>query len=207
MPLTAAQFIEPVSIAPKSALDELQDEDCQPGHIQAPLSPTFTSSQAVTRASSEEAEADHHLSEACISSEPHASLDDYAPGNLNYETALNVLVSLGNSDITTATRFPGDSELSFASPIGPSLQDSHLSQNEANWLAKIFPTCLPPVQDEVVQLVRHYRYNIAPWVRTPFPLYSTYSAVVAKPSSWISGTQRRPVVFVYAALLWTRFQY
>lgn len=95
---------------------------------------------------------------------------DTSPSNAAYETALNVLLSLGaRADDTNSTSiatprpregvgdyftaFPNsnfDPSAAFVSPIAE--------------LTEQFSTCALLPQDKVVQLLRHYRYNIAPWV-------------------------------------------
>lgn len=98
---------------------------------------------------------------------------DTSPSNAAYETALNVLLSLGTgagqvSGSAIATPRPREARESvgnyfeafptsnFGPPVATATPIAELTEQ--------FSTCALLPQDKVVQLLRHYRYNIAPWV-------------------------------------------
>lgn len=97
---------------------------------------------------------------------------DTSPGNAAYETALNVLCSLGNDHFATpsATSHVSGSGAYFGSP-NLARHAAAITQvdPEGEWLTEIFPNCAHLPQDRIVQTLRHYRYNIAPWVSFPQP--------------------------------------
>lgn len=95
---------------------------------------------------------------------------DTSPSNAAYETALNVLLSLG-----TGTDHTGPSVISTPRPregvcdYFPTFQTPNFDENATlatpiTELTEQFSTCALLPQNRVVQLLRHYRYNIAPWV-------------------------------------------
>ncbi|KAF7558721.1 hypothetical protein G7046_g5450 [Stylonectria norvegica] len=92
---------------------------------------------------------------------------DTSPGDAAYETALDVLLTLGNDQhvVPPETGHVADGDKYLATPP-EALDQSTAEQAEIgdNWLAELFPNCAHLPQDRVVQLMRHYRYNIAPWL-------------------------------------------
>ncbi|KAJ3525601.1 hypothetical protein NM208_g11571 [Fusarium decemcellulare] len=72
-----------------------------------------------------------------------------SPSNAAYETALDGLLSLGNDH--------------YVPPIGVCDFSTQFDLSEKP-LAENFPNCLHMPQDRAVELLRHYRYNIAPWL-------------------------------------------
>lgn len=93
-----------------------------------------------------------------------------SPSNAAYETALDGLLALGNDH--------------YASPSAPAVAQTGTNGGLLGQLPQnvqlevrdkprgdVFPNCLHMPQDRAVELLRHYRYNIAPWVKLP-PLVS-----------------------------------
>lgn len=80
------------------------------------------------------------------------------PGSADYETALGVLLSLGNSNSQLLTPFTTLNETS---------DHSHTVLSPVDFEATVesFPTCRHAPQAPIVRLIRHYVYRIAPWVR------------------------------------------
>ena len=77
--------------------------------------------------------------------------------NRDYETALNVLVSLGND--------PGTPMVWGASGKHDSAESPNVLTTDVDALPELFPTCAHAPQAPSIRLLRHYRYSIAPWVR------------------------------------------
>ncbi|KAF4126084.1 hypothetical protein GMORB2_1330 [Geosmithia morbida] len=96
---------------------------------------------------------------------------DTSPSNGAYETALDVLTSLGsvNSGGASATPLPpgyGPSPHEDSTPYAHGDLRSH-----SLGVPEEFSTCSLLPQDPSIQLLRHYRYNLAPWV-SGFSRYS-----------------------------------
>lgn len=91
-----------------------------------------------------------------------------SPRNVAYETALDVLLSLGTDNTTNTTKNtsvhtdevpelvpPYSVETPLSVPIVEAAPPDYLEE---------FPNCEILPQDRVIQLLRHYRYAVAPWV-------------------------------------------
>jgi hypothetical protein len=77
----------------------------------------------------------------------------------DYETALNVLVSLGNN--------PGTPIIWGTSGNHDAASSPDVLITDVDAIPELFPTCAHAPQAPNIRLLRHYRYNIAPWVRPP----------------------------------------
>ncbi|KAH6990462.1 hypothetical protein BKA56DRAFT_667030 [Ilyonectria sp. MPI-CAGE-AT-0026] len=90
-----------------------------------------------------------------------------SPSNAAYETALDGLLSLGHDNYVPApvTSQILESESYFGSPPNPhpGFSPSQLETGNKPSPAA-FQNCAHLPQDRAVQLLRHYRYNIAPWL-------------------------------------------
>ncbi|KAF5547216.1 transcriptional regulatory protein pro-1 [Fusarium phyllophilum] len=86
-----------------------------------------------------------------------------SPSNAAYETALDGLLALGNDH--------------YVSPSAPTVAQTDTNGDLFGQLPQnvrlevrdkpredVFPNCLHMPQDRAVELLRHYRYNIAPWL-------------------------------------------
>ncbi|KAG5784612.1 hypothetical protein H9Q73_001755 [Fusarium xylarioides] len=86
-----------------------------------------------------------------------------SPSNAAYETALDGLLALGNDH--------------YVSPSAPTVAQTDTNGGLFGQLPQnvrfevrdkpredVFPNCLHMPQDRAVELLRHYRYNIAPWL-------------------------------------------
>ncbi|CAM1504272.1 Fc.00g018630.m01.CDS01 [Cosmosporella sp. VM-42] len=183
------RFVEPESVSPKPGL-RLQEDDTPPqgsdkASTLAVTEQTFSEESVVEQDSGfpdliSPGPEDFGSSTPQAQAQPqgfsHQPPDlhtpaNYAignsPGNAAYETALTVLCSLGNDNFATS---PGASQVAgsigyFGSPTEPR-RHSITTQSDVgnNWLAELYPNCAHLPQDRVVQLFRHYRYNIAPWL-------------------------------------------
>lgn len=98
-----------------------------------------------------------------------------SPSSAAYETALNVLLSLGTGNShkdaarTSTPKVQNRLEDYFTALPHTSCDASVAFGTPVTELIEQFSTCALLPQDRVVQLLRHYRYNIAPWVSTPRP--------------------------------------
>ncbi|KAF4968086.1 hypothetical protein FSARC_4504 [Fusarium sarcochroum] len=89
-----------------------------------------------------------------------------SPSNAAYETALDGLLALGHDHYVP----PSASAVSqvsanggfFASPTQTGQQAAFELSDKPQ--SDVFPNCLHTPQDRAVELLRHYRYNIAPWL-------------------------------------------
>ncbi|KAM0546687.1 hypothetical protein ACHAPJ_010724 [Fusarium lateritium] len=90
-----------------------------------------------------------------------------SPSNAAYETALDGLLALGHEHYVP----PSASAVSqvtanggfFASPTQSGQQQAQFELSDKPH-SDVFPNCLHTPQDRAVELLRHYRYNIAPWL-------------------------------------------
>ncbi|KPM37560.1 hypothetical protein AK830_g8990 [Neonectria ditissima] len=90
-----------------------------------------------------------------------------SPSNAAYETALDGLLSLGHDSYAPApvTSRVLEHETFFGSPPDPPPDFSPGRLEPASKpTAGAFQNCAHLPQDRAVQLLRHYRYNIAPWL-------------------------------------------
>ncbi|KAL3292769.1 c6 transcription factor [Colletotrichum asianum] len=101
-------------------------------------------------------------------------LNGTSPNNdAAYETALNVLLSLGSEGTTTngLVQSPDQGSASFgigADGIGVSPRDlmsvSPGSVRERRGSSAVVPAAKSISQDRLLQLLRHFRYQVAPWL-------------------------------------------
>ncbi|KAK0391175.1 hypothetical protein NLU13_0676 [Sarocladium strictum] len=93
----------------------------------------------------------------------HSSIDlsETSPGTGAYQTALDVLITLGgNSKAPSTPAQPGVGAVRTpVSHVAPDLEDA----------LEPFATCRHAPQAPIVRLLRHYVYNIAPWLDTGDP--------------------------------------
>ncbi|KAF5630937.1 transcriptional regulatory protein pro-1 [Fusarium sp. NRRL 52700] len=152
--LSEAEKTESSSIAVDTTVDAQKIQQTNPPQPPAqPESPAIISPSIETYVTSPKA--------------PSHSLQDsvdfnlvISPSNAAYETALDGLLALGNDH--------------YVNPSAPTVGTSgglfgQLPQNvqfEVRDKSRedVFPNCLHMPQDRVVELLRHYRYNIAPWL-------------------------------------------
>ncbi|KAH7156874.1 hypothetical protein EDB81DRAFT_403247 [Dactylonectria macrodidyma] len=98
-----------------------------------------------------------------------------SPSNAAYETALDGLLSLGHDNFAPTSAPPPasapvtsqilENESYFGSSPNPRPDPSPGQLDAANKpSAGAFQNCAHLPQDRAVQLLRHYRYNIAPWL-------------------------------------------
>lgn len=147
--------VEPKSASPKENLIQQQPEP------PALISPSLGDYSAT----SPHASGSHELQD------PSSYTIGISPSNAAYETALDGLLSLGNDHYVPQSA----SVTSQVTANGGFFESPNHGQHHATPtqfdlrdkpLAEIFPNCLHMPQDRAVELLRHYRYHIAPWVRT-----------------------------------------
>lgn len=93
--------------------------------------------------------------------------DETSPGHGAYDTALNVLLSLSHPDNSTFEKGIHGGGSGFSLAGSNELASSPgLTVQSSGSLKELFPNCAHLPQSEKIQLIRHYRYNIAPWVRS-----------------------------------------
>ncbi|CAH0050729.1 unnamed protein product [Clonostachys solani] len=91
--------------------------------------------------------------------------DETSPGNRAYDTALNVLLSLSHPDNSTFEKGIHGGGSGFSLAGSNELASSPgLTVQSSGSLKELFPNCAHLPQSEKIQLIRHYRYNIAPWL-------------------------------------------
>ena len=93
-----------------------------------------------------------------------------SPSSAAYETALKVLMSLGTgAGHENAARASTPEVQTGVEGYFPALLNASIDAcaAPATDLTEPFSTCALLPQDTVLQLLRHYRYNIAPCVSTP----------------------------------------
>lgn len=100
--------------------------------------------------------------------------------NRDYETALNVLVSLGND--------PGTPMIWGASGNHDSTGSPNVLITDVDALPELFPTCAHAPQAPSIRLLRHYRYNIAPWVRPADATILVRDSRLTDSASWTPAT-------------------
>lgn len=100
--------------------------------------------------------------------------------NRDYETALNVLVSLGND--------PGTPMIWGTSGNHDSIGSPNALITDVDALPELFPTCAHAPQAPSIRLLRHYRYNIAPWVRHTDTATFSQTVALTYSASWTPAT-------------------
>jgi hypothetical protein len=93
---------------------------------------------------------------------------DTSPSSVAYETALDVLLSLGTDNTTNAaknTSVHNDEAPELLPPysVETPFSASNVEAAPLDYLEQ-FPNCEILPQNRVIQLLRHYRYAVAPWV-------------------------------------------
>ncbi|KAM5351784.1 hypothetical protein ACJ41O_004507 [Fusarium nematophilum] len=92
-----------------------------------------------------------------------------SPSNAAYETALDGLLSLGNDNYVPPSASATSQVTANGGYFGSPTRSRHHvapAQFEVGDKSQTgaFPNCLHMPQDRAVELLRHYRYNIAPWL-------------------------------------------
>ncbi|CAG9975638.1 unnamed protein product [Clonostachys byssicola] len=91
--------------------------------------------------------------------------DETSPGHRAYDTALNVLLSLSHPDNSSFEKGIHGGGSGFSLAGSNELASSPgLTVQSSGSLKELFPNCAHLPQSEKIQLIRHYRYNIAPWL-------------------------------------------
>ncbi|KAI8720648.1 Zn(2)-C6 fungal-type domain-containing protein [Fusarium sp. LHS14.1] len=147
--------VEPKSASPKENLIQQQPEP------PALISPSLGDYSAT---SPHAASGSHELQD------PSSYTIGISPSNAAYETALDGLLSLGNDHYVPQSA----SVTSQVTANGGFFESPNHGQHHATPtqfdmrddkpLAEIFPNCIHMPQDRAVELLRHYRYHIAPWL-------------------------------------------
>ncbi|KAF4954287.1 hypothetical protein FGADI_5375 [Fusarium gaditjirri] len=83
--------------------------------------------------------------------------------NAAYETALDGLLALGNNHYVSPSA-PAVSQTGINGGLFGQLPHNLQSEVSDKPREDAFPNCLHMPQDRAVELLRHYRYNIAPWL-------------------------------------------
>lgn len=87
-----------------------------------------------------------------------------SPSNAAYETALDGLLALGNDHYVSPSA-PTVSQTGTNGGLFGQLPQNVQLEVRDQPREYAFPNCLHMPQDRAVELLRHYRYNIAPWVK------------------------------------------
>ncbi|KAF4982708.1 hypothetical protein FZEAL_1735 [Fusarium zealandicum] len=92
-----------------------------------------------------------------------------SPSNAAYETALDGLLSLGNDHYVPPSASATSQVATNGGYFGSPTHSRHPATSVQFDLrekpqAEPFPNCLHMPQDRAVELLRHYRYHIAPWL-------------------------------------------
>uniref|UniRef100_A0A0D2XD45 Zn(2)-C6 fungal-type domain-containing protein n=1 Tax=Fusarium oxysporum (strain Fo5176) TaxID=660025 RepID=A0A0D2XD45_FUSOF len=87
-----------------------------------------------------------------------------SPSNAAYETALDGLLALGNDHYVSPSA-PTVSQTGTDGGLFGQLPQNAQFEVSDKPRGDVFPNCLHMPQDRAVELLRHYRYNIAPWVK------------------------------------------
>ncbi|EWG48411.1 hypothetical protein FVEG_16266 [Fusarium verticillioides 7600] len=86
-----------------------------------------------------------------------------SPSNAAYETALDGLLALGNDHYVSPSAPAVAQTGTNGGLLGQLPQNVQLEVRDKP-RGDVFPNCLHMPQDRAVELLRHYRYNIAPWL-------------------------------------------
>ncbi|PNP82944.1 hypothetical protein FNYG_03266 [Fusarium nygamai] len=86
-----------------------------------------------------------------------------SPSNAAYETALDGLLALGNDHYVSPSA-PAVAQTGTNGGLFGQLPQNVQFEVRDKPREDVFPNCLHMPQDRAVELLRHYRYNIAPWL-------------------------------------------
>ncbi|KAL7769269.1 hypothetical protein ACKLNR_000653 [Fusarium oxysporum f. sp. zingiberi] len=109
-----------------------------------------------------------------------------SPSNAAYETALDGLLALGNDHYVSPSA-PTVSQTGTDGGLFGQLPQNAQFEVSDKPRGDVFPNCLHMPQDRAVELLRHYRYNIAPWldINDPDQTFGLFVPRVAMDSIYV----------------------